>query len=151
MSIIGNVTDFLGSNTTKLECSFDVRVFLLQFFAKNKTGDIQNIISIADGDDVTFPSGEYLKTRVDVTKITASSRNATVTFNELRCADDLEYACKITFVNDGTIVYQESNYSSISVRGKIIYVQFNRLFALSLAIYSFVNLVSFPCRKLCWS
>lgn len=120
MSISGNVTDFLGSNKTKLKCSFDVQALVLKFFAKNKTGHVQTIISIAVGSNVTFPSGEYLKTRVDVTQLKLTSRNLNVTFNELRCEDDQEYACEVKYF-DSQLLSNKSYYSSIYVRGNILY------------------------------
>ncbi|XP_071131767.1 myb-like protein X [Mytilus edulis] len=45
------------------------------------------------------PSGEYLHGRISMTNITQESTEATLIFNEIKCTDQNQYRCKVTYLN----------------------------------------------------
>lgn len=128
VSINQNKTGLIGKSYTSLTCSFTneerKRIIQVEFFAKNKTGEFDDITPIAilklDEPAKLHSSGNYLQGRVTLTNLTSTSTYATLTFHVLNCEDDNYYMCKCYYddIEGAALPTEKSPSTRISVQGK---------------------------------
>ncbi|CAC5425219.1 ALCAM [Mytilus coruscus] len=103
VSVDQNITGLILNTNTSLTCSFtnnvDEQITKVEFFAKNKTDDFEDInkpivIFTPDKPAKLHSTGKYLNGRVTLTKLTSTSTYATLTFHVLKCEDEKDYKCK---------------------------------------------------------
>ncbi|CAC5386238.1 unnamed protein product [Mytilus coruscus] len=120
-----NITGLLGNTDTNLTCAFFIekgeKIISVQIIVKNITEDFgdKNPIAIFKPEEAAkvHTSGNYLLGRVTLTNITATSTNASMTFNELKCIDEKDYMCQL-YYNDmeGATLTEKSQTTRILVK-----------------------------------
>lgn len=124
----------------EINCSFSKEniqtLYTVGFFSRNKTTHIfEPIVTFRPNEVTVFtPAGEYLRSRVTVTNITHESNEANILFNHLKCTDQTQYLCEVTYFSSTrkTVVLDRSLPTTINVTGKfrLLYSYcWNRLFS----------------------
>ncbi|XP_071181376.1 uncharacterized protein [Mytilus edulis] len=125
ISINQNITGLAGKNDTYLTCSFTEYVnqnFVnIAIVSRNKQGIFpldEPIVVFPPGKEAAVhPSAKYLLERVTLTNITHMSTHATIKFDNLKCEDEKDYICALTYINELSLSKTvSSDPTSISVK-----------------------------------
>jgi len=116
----------LGPSNLQLKCHYTlgsgetVHGSNIQAKINNSFVDIAVFEIDSNGTDPAFlADGNYLSSRANLSNPTSSLPNTTIlTFNQIECEDESEYKCSVSVSAGGDPNTEESNATSIVVKGK---------------------------------
>ncbi|VDI55888.1 Hypothetical predicted protein [Mytilus galloprovincialis] len=129
ISINQNVSGLVGQNSTHLTCSFtkdvDKKILNVMIVTKNRDGNFDTktplVIFPKDNASIFHPSGVYLSGRVTLTNMTHVASDVTMTFKKLKCEDEKDYICTITYSDNYFITSTEkSDQSRIIIKDEFV-------------------------------
>lgn len=119
-----NITATIG-DVGEILCSYTKEnvqtIYTVGISVRNKTTNgFVPVVTFLPGLATRFTtSGEYLRNRVILSNITQNSTEASMMFNQLKCTDENEYRCKVTYLHINIAPDEVMSLpTSIKVNGK---------------------------------
>ncbi|CAG2222406.1 unnamed protein product [Mytilus edulis] len=101
-----NITAGVDESGIEIKCSYTnenvITIFTVGLLVKGKTKESTffTIVTFVPGVGTSInPSGEYLSDRITMTNITQESTEAAMIFKQIKCTDQNQYRCKVTYLN----------------------------------------------------